>query len=662
MIELVTLGSSSIRHDGAELSALAAHKQKIALLSYLAVEGPVARSRLLTLFWPEREEEKARHSLSQLLYALRKELDDELVEVAGDRIRLLPGTISVDVKEVEAAGQAERWEDVVELYGGPFLDQFYLPEAPGFEEWQTRTRAWVGGLARKAFAKVIASRSVAGDVTGALELAWRWTRLEPLEDEAQHALIALLAMSGDRSAALAQFEAYRACLERELEVEPLGVTVALVEQIRAGGFPQSPLLEEAFPAAPGKVAPGLEARASLDVKAMPAPIVAADIEQLLRAELAPRLEIVRKLGESSTANVYLACEPELKRMVAVKVFSPKLASDRRARLRFEREVQAVASLTHPNIAALHWAGSLSNGLPYFVMQYVEGPSMADKLRLEGRLSNDQARRLLSQVASALASAHRRGIVHRDVQPANILCDEEAGRCLLADFGISMILATAEYRPVKITESGELVGDPAWMSPEQLKAEEVSERSDIYSLGLLGYQLLAEESPYSTTTRQELYAAHVNQQPRKLSELCPDVDPDLEEVLTRCLAKEPRRRPTASHVARTLSAPPSETSRGGAPPGFFARLTERRVPHWLGAYLAGGFGLFELLGVMVENDIVSRLALQLAIASFLVGIPAVLVLAWYHGRSGRQRFRLLEYWFLGVVVIIWVVVLAAILIL
>ncbi len=568
MIELLTLGDSTIRRDGAECAGLTTQRQKVALLSYIAVEGPVDRGSLLTLFWPEREEEKARHSLSQALYALRKEVGQELVSVAGDRIGLVAGAVSVDVKELEAAGEAERWEEVVELYRGPFLSQFHLAGAPGFDEWQTRTRAWVGSLARKAFQRVIASRTAAADLAGALDAAWRWVWLEPLEDEGQHALIALLALSGERSAALDQFQAFRDRLARDLEVEPLEQTVALVEGIRAGALPESPLLAGAPPS---------EARA-------PQPPVtgaptADELERLLQEELAPRLEVVRKLSESPTAHVYLAREPDLKRFVAVKVFSPKLAADPRARLRFEREVQAVASLTHPNIVALHWASALSNGLPFFVMGYVEGDSLAEKVKAEGELPVPRARRILAEVASALAAAHKRGIVHRAVQPANILYEDETGRALLADFGVAAILTTAEDRPIKITESGELVGDPAWISPEQLTAQEITGRSDVYSLGLLGYELLASARPYEATSRRELYTAHINQEPRRLSQLRPDVDPDLEDLLVNCLAKNPRHRPSAAHLARTLTALPSEKAPGSAaPPGALRRLVERWLPH------------------------------------------------------------------------------------
>jgi DNA-binding SARP family transcriptional activator/tRNA A-37 threonylcarbamoyl transferase component Bud32 len=658
LIELVTLGRAAIRQDGVELGELAAHKQKFALLCYLGIEGPVGRDHLLEIFWPGVEESNARHLLSAAVYSVKKKLSEEVVTTAGHQVAVPTERVKVDVYDLEAASQAECWDEAVRLYEGPFLEHFYLSGLPAFDEWQSRTRAWVGNLGRTAFRQVIISRAGCGDLSGALDIAGRWAKLEPSDDDAQHALIALLAMTGNRAGALAHYDAYRAHLERDLDFEPLEETVRMVEMIQAGELPSGPLLGEPASESTAHVPVVSQAEATGDDARAERPLASAkpgDVDALVKGELEPRLHIVRKLAESSAAHIYLAADPELNRKLAVKVFSPALLSDRRARLRFEREVQAVASLNHPNIATLHWAGSLSNGLPYFVMQYVEGPTLAQKLRLEGPLPNDKARRLLSQIAWALAAAHRRGIVHRDVQPANVLCDEEAGRCLLADFGIAAILSNAQIRSSRITESGELVGDPAWMSPEQLQAERVSERSDVYSLGLLAYQLLAERGPYEAATKQELYTAHVQKEPRELRSLRPDVDRDLADIVERCLAKEPERRPSASFVARVLQAPPDDDEGEREAVGFFARLVERRVPHWLAAYLAGGFGVLQLVE-MLEGRLLRPAAFELSLISFVLAIPLVFILAWYHGRSGPQRVTRLEYGLLGGVLAIWLSVL------
>ncbi len=245
MIRLTTLAGCAIHRDGDCLGDLATHKQKFALLAYLAINGPVARDRLLALFWPEREEERARHSLSQALYAIKRELQEDCVIVTGDRVGLTDGAVIVDAREMQKLADDRRWEEVIQLYRGQFLDQFYLPRAPGFEDWQSQTRSRLGRLASQAFTRVALDRALAGDLQAAISTASRWVTLEPLEDEAQHALIALLGQSGDRCAALEQFESYRNRLAAELEVDPLEETASLVERIRAGeAVDYKPLAQE----------------------------------------------------------------------------------------------------------------------------------------------------------------------------------------------------------------------------------------------------------------------------------------------------------------------------------------------------------------------------------------------------------------------------------
>src|SRR6185295_7878104 len=160
---------------------------------------------------------------------------------------------------------------------------------------------------------------------------------------------------------------------------------------------------------------------------MPLSVRKAELEQRLRAALAPELELLRPIGAGGMAEVFLAREAALKRVVAVKVLSVELADSPEARARFEREAQAVASLSHPNIVAVHRVGKLDDGTPYFVMQFVEGRSMSDRLVQDGPLSVDETRRILGEVASALATAHSAGIIHRDIKPANILHEESTGR-------------------------------------------------------------------------------------------------------------------------------------------------------------------------------------------------------------------------------------------
>lgn len=279
-----------------------------------------------------------------------------------------------------------------------------------------------------------------------------------------------------------------------------------------------------------------------------------ELEERVREELAPHLEIVRPLGRGSAASVYLAREPALRRLVAVKVLSPELASDRKARVRFEREAQSAARISHPNVVTLYRVGVLSDDLPYLVMQHVRGRSLAERLRAEGQFPVPEVRRILADLASGLADAHRRRIVHRDVKPANVLYEEETGRVFLTDFGLAATLASGDEEVARLTTRGHVVGDLRYRSPEQLLGEEVTELADVYGLGLLGYELLTLESPYEHRNTAELLAGHLREPPRPVRAFRPDVDPDLEALLVRCLQKVPAHRPSAADVVRHLSAP------------------------------------------------------------------------------------------------------------
>ena len=276
----------------------------------------------------------------------------------------------------------------------------------------------------------------------------------------------------------------------------------------------------------------------------------AGLEARLREALAPTFLLMHSIGHGGMGLVYLAREPALRRLVAVKILAPALARDVEARARFEREAQAVASFSHPNVVGIHRVGELADGTPYFVMQFVDGPSLSSRVKEDGPLAPLDARRVLGEVAAALAAAHAKGIIHRDVKPANVLLDRESGRALVSDFGIS-VAAKRKATDPRLTGTGVLVGTPQYMSPEQLGVEPVTEKSDVYGLGLLGYEMLTGRGPFRGDSPHELVAAHLRDTPPKLSSVLPDLDPELDELIASCLEKDPARRPAAADLARRL---------------------------------------------------------------------------------------------------------------
>ncbi len=287
----------------------------------------------------------------------------------------------------------------------------------------------------------------------------------------------------------------------------------------------------------------------------------------LEADLAPDFQIIRFLEEASVAHVYLAREKGLQRLVAIKVMKAELARDETARKRFEREAQSAGKIRHQNVAAVHRVGSLADETPFIVVEHIEGRNLADALQAEGAMEVEKACDVLSQVATALAAAHEKGIVHRDVKPANVVCERDSNRVVLTDFGIAGILETGTEKSMRITKTGEILErDPHYVSPEQLLGESITGESDVYNLGILGYELLTLTSPYEAKSALNMITAHLTWEPIPLEDLRSDVDPQLGGLLARCLAKNPKHRPRASEVARALSYGSGVAPTGGAPAG------------------------------------------------------------------------------------------------
>lgn len=298
----------------------------------------------------------------------------------------------------------------------------------------------------------------------------------------------------------------------------------------------------------------------------------SDRQIQLQAELDSEFQIVRVLGEGSVAHVYLAREQALQRLVVIKVLNSEVAEDDTARKRFEREARSAAKIHHHNVATVHRVGSLEDHTPFIIMEYIEGRNLADVLQAEGAMTIDQACNTLSQVASALAAAHDKGIVHRDVKPENVVRERDSDRVVLTDFGIAGILETGTETITRLTQQGQLLGDPQYMSPEQLLGEALTDASNVYSLGVMGYELLTLKAPYDGKTSVQLITAHLKKEPIPLANLRPDADPFLADLLGRCLSKNPLHRPRASEVAKALErgthrVPPLGPTRGR---GFLLR--------------------------------------------------------------------------------------------
>src|SRR5215216_4347180 len=239
------------------------------------------------------------------------------------------------------------------------------------------------------------------------------------------------------------------------------------------------------------------------------------------------------------AVVYRATDLRLNRTVAIKVLPPDVAFNSDVRTRFIREAQTAAQLSHPNIVPIYSVDEKDHGsVVYFVMAFVDGESLGARLAREGAWPVDRTVRVLRDVADALAYAHERGVVHRDIKPDNILIDRASGRPMVTDFGI----ARAAAGETRLTITGVAVGTPAYMSPEQALGErEIDGRSDLYSLAVVGYHLLSGETPFKASNTPAMLVKHVSERPRPIRERRPEVPAYLAVAIDRALAKRAEDR-------------------------------------------------------------------------------------------------------------------------
>jgi serine/threonine protein kinase len=287
----------------------------------------------------------------------------------------------------------------------------------------------------------------------------------------------------------------------------------------------------------------------------------AELRALVERALSVNYELDRELGRGGMGVVYRARDRRLKRMVAIKLLPPELAFRGEIKSRFLREAETAAQLNHPNIVPIYSVDE-REGLVFFVMACVDGVTVAARVHDEGALPIAHARRILREVADALAYAHGRGVIHRDIKPDNILLDRESGRAMVTDFGIAR--AMQEGADSRLTATGVAIGTPAYMSPEQAAGDRVIDgRSDLYSLGVVGYQMLTGELPFKASSTASMLMKHITEQPRPVSELRPEVPPDLAAAVMTLLEKEPERRfPSATALSIVLA---DEGGAGGAAP-------------------------------------------------------------------------------------------------
>jgi eukaryotic-like serine/threonine-protein kinase len=324
---------------------------------------------------------------------------------------------------------------------------------------------------------------------------------------------------------------------------------------------------------------------------------ADDVPARLRSALGGRYEIERELGRGGMATVYLARDLRHERRVALKALNPALGVALSAE-RFLREIRVTASLTHPHILPLHDSGE-AGGLLYYVMPYVEGETLRDRLA-RGPMAAELVVRLMRDVASALAYAHRQGVVHRDIKPANILLADD--HAVIADFGIARAVRRArEQGPdgnergalATLTDVGTSLGTPAYMAPEQAVGDSaVDHRADLYALGVVAYEAIAGVHPFGSRVGHAMIAAHLSETPPPLHSRRPDLPAGLTTVVMQCLDKDPSSRPqSAEEIVAALDAMPPG-------PGSTSRSTHGLTRRWKPAAAIGATVVLLAIGAAV----------------------------------------------------------------
>ena len=302
-----------------------------------------------------------------------------------------------------------------------------------------------------------------------------------------------------------------------------------------------------------------------------------DLRDELEASLGELYSIEQELGGGGMSRVFLAKENSLGRRVVVKVLPKELTGGVNID-RFRREIVLAAQLQHPHIVTLLSTGQVA-GLPYYTMPYEEGRSLRAHLRESGPLPIAEVVGLLGDVAKALSFAHERGVIHRDIKPDNILVC--GGAAVVSDFGIAKAVSEAKDQPPpretgdSLTQIGMSVGTPTYMAPEQAAADpDVDHRADIYSFGIMAYEMLTGRPPFCDSSPRKLLAAHLTETPEPVANLRPDTPPALAAMVTSCLEKEPADRPQTAkallHVLEIVQAGEQRAARAQVQRGSLAR--------------------------------------------------------------------------------------------
>jgi DNA-binding SARP family transcriptional activator len=546
MLRLTVFGGLSFRTESAEetLSGeVAVQRRGLAVLVLLAASGElgVSRDKLLAFLWPESDSLHARNALRQTLHSLRRELHSPNILVGNEILRLDPHRVVSDLEVFEHAFRAGEMRRAVEVYSGPFLDGFHVSNAPEFERWVEERRAEYRGRVALALESLAAEETRIGRSDLAVPWLRRLASLDPLNAKTAEALIEALAASGNVPGALQHARVYETLLGEELASSPGPSFSALLRRIRSGAL-------TSFNHPVPRESPVAAERPEHD---QPQPLRSHDqltgFRSRLEAALADRYRIDREWqgARDARARTFLAHDTRHDRPVLLKVIRPSVASLIDL-ARFLQEIRFTARLRHPHILPLLDSGSV-DGQPWYTSPFLDATTLRDRLTAEPSISPREAFAIARELAGALDHAHRHDVIHRDVSPENVWIVD--GHALLTNLGFARALDVAGTS--RLTESGMLIGSPAYMSPEQAAGVAIDARSDIYSLGCVLYEVLAGEPLHTGPTPQAILTKRSLDPAPSILLLHGDAGL-AREALLRALSREPSERfPSAGAFAEAL---------------------------------------------------------------------------------------------------------------
>jgi len=546
-LQIHLFGVPRFEREGKEVNL---NRRKMqALLAYLAITGqPHSRETLAVLFWPENDTSSALANLRRELSRLKEVIREETLSIGREHVRIHPeAQVWLDVDEFQRLIQiakshnhplensglcavcAKSLEEAARLYTADFMAGFNLPDCPDFDEWQFFELEKLRQLQAELLGQLTQWYIDRRQPHRGIDYARRWLALDQLHELGHRKLMELYALAGRPAAALRQFQALTNILDQEIGAEPEKETRELFEAIHARRFPPPPLPAHVQPAT-GEQPAAVDLQGVLDLPAVdirPAVetpgIAAGHVDRYIQEEL---------LQTGGFGEIYLGRDQISGQPVAIKRLKPDLVAERPDLVsRFLQEGEALRQLKHPNIVRMLDAYE-SDGQYLLVMEYLPGGALRDLINRQSRLPVARVLDICLELADALARAHHLHILHRDLKPENVLLSAD-DRPRLIDFG----LARLERFDSRLTQAGLIFGSPAYMSPEALRGLELDARADIWSFGVMMYEMLAGQPPFQGEEVMVVLTHVLNEPLPDLIPMRPDVPDELHALIKHMLIKD-----------------------------------------------------------------------------------------------------------------------------